>query len=72
MKRDIVTAEPGEMLEHALARLDQCQCPALPVVRDGSVVGVLTPENVGEFVMIRSALRGARDVRPEAPPGKAV
>jgi len=72
MKRDIATAEPNEMLEHALARLDQCACPALPVVRNGGVVGILTSENIGEFVMIRSALRGARNVRPEAPPGKAV
>jgi Zn-dependent protease len=72
MKRDIATAEPAEMLEHALARLDQCSCPALPVVRNGDVVGILTPENIGEFVMIRSALRGVRDVRPEAPPDKAV
>jgi Zn-dependent protease len=72
MKRDIATAEPTEMLEHALTRLDQCECQSLPVVRNGDVVGVLTPENIGEFVMIRSALRGSRDVRPVAPPDKTV
>jgi predicted transcriptional regulator len=72
MKPQTETADPSEMLQHALARLDESQCPALPVVRNGTVVGILTPENVGEFVMIRKALRGARDVRPAAPADKPV
>jgi len=39
-------------------------CPALPVVHDGKLVGVLTTENVGEFVSLETALGNSRvDVR---------
>ena len=43
------SAEPSEMLEGAVQRLQASGCPALPVVRDRELVGVLTMENVGEF-----------------------
>jgi Zn-dependent protease/CBS domain-containing protein len=51
------TADPREMLESALARLQAGKCPVMPVVRDGELVGLLTPENIGELLMIRGALR---------------
>jgi len=53
------TADPSEMLELALGRLQSCHCRAVPVLRNGDVVGMLTMDNVGEFLMIQSALRGA-------------
>ncbi len=37
----------------------------MPVLdRDGKLVGLLTPENVGELVMIRQAVRSRRDGLP--------
>jgi hypothetical protein len=30
----------------------------IPVIQSGVLVGMVTPENVGEFVMVRTALRG--------------
>jgi hypothetical protein len=39
-----------------LAGIDQ----SLPVTRDGGLVGMITMENVGEFVMIQGALSEAR------------
>jgi Zn-dependent protease/CBS domain-containing protein len=51
-------ADPSEMLELALARLQSCHCRTLPVLRSGDLVGVLTMDNVGELLMIQSALRG--------------
>jgi len=66
MQRDIPTADSHDMLESALARLRECSCRSLPVVHGGRLVGMLTMENVGEFLMIQSALRQARSARQTA------
>ncbi|MCP5517512.1 MAG: site-2 protease family protein [Verrucomicrobiales bacterium] len=58
MEREFATASPLEMAETAFARLDECACHSVPVVQDGRLVGLLTAENIGEFLMIRSALQG--------------
>lgn len=60
MRRDFITADPLEMLETALARLQECQCHTVPVVRNGEVVGLLTSDNLGEFMMVQSALEKRR------------
>jgi Zn-dependent protease/CBS domain-containing protein len=60
MRRDFMTADPDEPIEQALARLRTCGCNALPVVRDRQLLGLLTLDNVGEYMMIQAALRGAR------------
>ncbi len=57
MRRDFKTADPSEMLEPALIRLQSCNCHALPVVRGGRLLGVLTLDNVGELLMVEAALR---------------
>ena len=57
MEPSFRTANPSELVEHAIARLGDCPCHTLPVLSDGRLSGVLTLENVGEFVMIEAALR---------------
>ena len=57
MTRDFETADARELLERAFTRLQTCGCPVLPVLFGDTLVGLLTSENVGEFVMIRGALR---------------
>ena len=57
MDRAFRTAEPGEPVEQALARLRECRCHTMPVVSNGQLQGVLTMENIGEFVMIQTALQ---------------
>lgn len=57
MEASFRTANPSELVEHAIARLGDCPCHTLPVLSDGRLSGVLTLENVGEFVMIEAALR---------------
>lgn len=49
--------EEGEMLDRAFQRMQEEECPLLPVVRNGQVVGLLTRENVGELVMVATSLR---------------
>ena len=70
MRTDFATAAPTEMLDRALARLQEGGCPVLPVLAaDGRLAGLLTAENVGELVMIRQALtaRGGAVPRPAGP-----
>jgi Zn-dependent protease/CBS domain-containing protein len=57
MQKDFASATPDEPLERAMARLQRCHCHTLPVMRDHELVGILTTEKVGEFVMIESAAR---------------
>jgi CBS domain-containing protein len=60
MAREFVVASPDDSVEEALARLKSCACHVLPVVRGRELVGVLTTENVGEFIALRAALDGAK------------
>jgi Zn-dependent protease/CBS domain-containing protein len=57
MEQSFRVAEPSEPVEAAVARLRECQCRSLPVVRDGRLCGLLTLDNIGEFVTIADALR---------------
>ena len=61
MDRGFQVVDSHEMLESALARLRDCDCHTLPVARDGRLVGLLTMENVGEFLRIQAALARRRD-----------
>lgn len=61
------TADPAEMLDTAFVRLQSCECHTMPVVRDGRLMGLLTMENLGEFMMVQTALREARRP-PHYPP----
>jgi Zn-dependent protease/predicted transcriptional regulator len=60
MNREFVQAGPGDAAEDALTRLKSCGCHSMPVIRDGQLLGVLTMDNVGEYVMVQAALRGTR------------
>jgi Zn-dependent protease/CBS domain-containing protein len=57
MRTEFRLAESGEMLDEAFRRLQECECRTMPVLRRGRLAGLLTAENVGEFLMIQSALR---------------
>src|SRR6266566_7583303 len=63
MRRDFEVVEAGEMLETAFARLQRCACHALPVTNRGALVGLVTMDNLGEFLLIQSALGRARGRR---------
>jgi stage IV sporulation protein FB len=57
MRRDVPVVSEHASFQDAFEMMQGCRCPALPVVdRRGRLVGLITPENVGELMMIRSAL----------------
>ncbi len=49
-----------EMVESALRRIQESGIPALPVTHNGQLVGLVTAENITEYLMIRSALQASR------------
>ncbi len=59
MHRDLPSVDSHDMVETALMRLQETGAKALPVVHGGQMVGLITTENITEFLMIRSALRTA-------------
>jgi len=63
MQRQFQVADAGDMLEGAMERLQACACHTLPVVRDGRLVGLVTMDNIGEFVLIHAALAGKQAPR---------
>jgi Zn-dependent protease/predicted transcriptional regulator len=60
MHREFSTMHPAEMLESALTRLQVADAAPIVVVRDGSVVGLITAETIAEFIV----MQGARQARP--------
>jgi predicted transcriptional regulator len=59
MQSDCPTVEDRAMLETAFERMRARGCSAIPVLQEGQLVGLLTVENVGEFMMINTALESA-------------
>jgi CBS domain-containing protein len=55
MKRECPTAEASEMLETVLGRLQGRDCHTIPVLEHGVLIGLVTMDNVGEFLMIQAA-----------------
>jgi Zn-dependent protease/predicted transcriptional regulator len=60
MQRDFATIEAGEMLDAAFRRLEGKSSRTLPVTQAGALVGLVTLDNVGDFLAIRSALERKR------------
>jgi Zn-dependent protease len=56
MTENCTAISEAEPLDQAFQRIQRSECSTLPVLRDGQLVGLLTVENVGEWVMVQSAL----------------
>jgi len=67
MIRDVAAADSHEMLEQALATMRAAKCRSMPVLHDGSLVGLLTMDHVGDLLTIQTALRQAQRTARLAP-----
>jgi len=57
MRRNIPTVTTGTRFEEAFRIMQECNCPAVPVLDSMKrLVGWLTPENVSELMMVQSAM----------------
>jgi CBS domain-containing protein len=70
MRTEIGQTTESEPLERVLDRMADVAGSTLPVLKQGAVVGLLTTENIGELIMVRSALR--RDTPPATHLGDAI
>jgi Zn-dependent protease len=71
MHRDLPVVTAADSFERVFRVMQDCACPALPVTdRHGRFLGLITTENVGELMLVRS-LRPA-DGRPAWRPAEAV
>jgi len=59
---DLPEVDSYEMLEMALMKLQETGTKTLPVTHGGQLVGLITAENITEYLMIRSALRVAQSM----------
>jgi Zn-dependent protease/predicted transcriptional regulator len=57
MRGNLPEIDSYEMVEMALLRFQESGVPVLPVTHAGQLVGIVTPENITEYLMIRSALK---------------
>jgi CBS domain-containing protein len=57
MQSNFITVDSLEMLESAFAKLKNCNCHTLPVTLNNKLVGLLTMENLGEYIRIQTALK---------------
>ena len=58
MQRDFQMTDSSQMLDTIFPRLQNCQCHTMPVTRNGQLVGLMTMDNIGEF--IQSALKASQ------------
>ncbi len=57
MQHQFITVDSYDMLETAFSKLRDCNCHTLPVTRNNRLVGLLTMDNLGEFMRIQAALK---------------
>jgi CBS-domain-containing membrane protein len=62
MRRDFILADASDMLDLVFQRLQGHECHTMPIVRRGNLIGLLTMDNLGEFLSIQAAVGGRKTV----------
>lgn len=68
MRSEFVTLRADQSLDEAMSEARAEAGLTMAVIEDGRFVGLLTPENVGEFFMIRRALAHRSPSPARVPP----
>lgn len=67
MQREFAVVQATDPLEPILERLSEINAQTIPVLRDGRLAGLITLENLSEFMMIQAALRTSPGGSRQAP-----
>jgi Zn-dependent protease/predicted transcriptional regulator len=62
MREDFPVASPVEPLQSVFMRLHETQAATVPIVENGRLVGLITLENMTEYMMVHAALSEAKKV----------
>jgi Zn-dependent protease/predicted transcriptional regulator len=54
MSTEFQTADYNEMLDSVLGRLQECNCQTMPVLYNDQLVGLITLENVGQYIRLKA------------------
>ena len=57
MQQHFIAVDSYDMLETAFSKLSDCNCHTLPVTHNNQLVGLLTMDNLGEYIRIQAALK---------------
>ncbi|WP_319405193.1 site-2 protease family protein [uncultured Desulfosarcina sp.] len=57
IQRNYTTVDELDMLDSALTKLNDCDCHTLPVMHQGKLVGLVTMDNLGEYLRIQAAMK---------------
>jgi len=60
MRTDCLRVHADDMLDHVVERMQQSECPIALVMDDRELVGILTQDNLTEFLMLQQARRRRR------------
>jgi stage IV sporulation protein FB len=69
MRTNVPSLNEMMFFDRAYQVLQEADCPALPVLnQNGRLIGLFTPENVGELMLFQSAIASASRERKSVPP----
>jgi Zn-dependent protease/CBS domain-containing protein len=63
MDRNFEAAEPAELVDAVLQRLQSRTCRTVAVMERGRLIGLMTVENLGELIGVQAAMGSARSAR---------
>ena len=71
MQRDAQIVEPFEMLDVPFTHMKNCEWYTMPVMHQNQLVGLITMDNIGEFIATQDVLRSSSVGKPK-PKGSTI
>jgi len=59
MRQDFPVADPADPLDSVFSRLQESETRTVPILRDGQLMGLLTLDNLTEYLLVQAAIKAA-------------